>query len=66
MDPRNGDIVACASSPTIDPSLFIPRISFEDWQRLNDPELRPLINRATYGHFTPGSIFKIVVETRVS
>ncbi|MCL5099173.1 MAG: penicillin-binding protein 2 [Candidatus Omnitrophica bacterium] len=61
MDPRNGDLLALASSPTYDPNQFVPRISSEEYQRLLDPDLHPLINRATYGAFAPGSIFKIVV-----
>jgi penicillin-binding protein 2 len=61
MDVKNGDVLASVSSPGLDPNLFVPRISSEEWARLNDPVLRPLINRATHGTFTPGSIFKIVV-----
>ncbi len=61
MDPNNGDVLAMASSPDFDPNKFIPRISVADYQILNDPILRPQINRAIQGNYMPGSIFKIVV-----
>ncbi len=68
MDPRNGDILALASSPSYNPNAFIPQISTTEWQKLNDPQtwddpdLKPLINRATQAMYYPGSIFKIVVS----
>jgi penicillin-binding protein 2 len=61
MDTRNGDILAMASAPAFDPNQFFPRIGHEAWARLNDPVMLPLINRATYGAYAPGSIFKMVV-----
>lgn len=61
MDARNGDLLALASSPTFDPNKFLPSLTREEWERLNDPHLRPMVNRATYGAYPPGSIFKIIV-----
>jgi penicillin-binding protein 2 len=61
MDARNGDLLALASSPTFDPNKFLPKLTREEWERLNDPLLRPMVNRATYGAYPPGSIFKIIV-----
>ena len=61
MDTRNGDILAMASSPTFDPNRFNSRISDEEWASLNDSELKPMFNRAIYGAYPPGSIFKIIV-----
>lgn len=60
MNPDNGDILALASAPSFNPGSFIPRISKDEMQRLNDPTLRPLINRASQGRYAPGSVFKIV------
>jgi penicillin-binding protein 2 len=60
MDPRNGDLLALVSSPAFDPGGFVPNISLEDMERLNDPVDRPLINRASQERYAPGSIFKIV------
>jgi penicillin-binding protein 2 len=61
MDAHAGDILAMTSSPAFDPNAFIDGITDEEWQRLNVPALRPMFNRATYGVYAPGSIFKIVV-----
>ena len=61
MDPRNGDVLAMASSPDFDPNVFSPRVSSEDWQRLTDDPRRPLYNRAAAGAYPPGSTFKPLV-----
>jgi penicillin-binding protein 2 len=61
MDARNGDLLAVASCPAYDPNDFVPRLSPEKSQPLQDPLLTPQINRATYGVYAPGSVFKIVV-----
>lgn len=61
MHCQTGDILALASSPTFDPNKFIPRITTDEWARMNDQELLPLFNRAVYGGYLPGSVFKIVV-----
>ncbi len=60
MNPLNGDILALASSPTVDPNAFIPRLSHAEARRLSDDQLRPQINRATQENYAPGSIFKII------
>lgn len=63
MDTRNGDVLALASSPAINPNFW----ASNDWPpgenaRVNDPHLKPQLNRATQDdNFHPGSIFKIVV-----
>jgi penicillin-binding protein 2 len=63
MDCRDGDILAMASEPSFDPNLFVSRrLSPEDWARLTDEKMRPLINRAAYGAYPPGSTFKIIVS----
>ncbi len=61
MDVHTGDILAMASSPTLDPNLFVHRkgIAIEELQRIND--LYAQKNRATQENYAPGSIFKIVV-----
>src|SRR4051812_37839693 len=61
MDPNTGDILAMVSAPTYDPNIFIPHITRELWQPLNDEILRPQSNRAMHENYAPGSIFKIVV-----
>jgi cell division protein FtsI/penicillin-binding protein 2 len=61
MDVHTGDILAMASSPTLDPNLFVHRkgIPREELQRIND--LYAQKNRATQENYAPGSIFKTVV-----
>ncbi|MGI8965046.1 MAG: penicillin-binding transpeptidase domain-containing protein, partial [Limisphaerales bacterium] len=61
LDARNGNILALASLPSFDPNFFLGRIPIAEWNQLNDPKIRPLINRATKEDYPPGSIFKIVV-----
>jgi penicillin-binding protein 2 len=61
MDPRNGEILALASSPSFDPNKFSTRISPEAWgQLINDPD-RPLQNRAIQNAYPPGSVFKVIM-----
>jgi len=62
MDVRTGDVLAMVSSPAFDPNDFAQGI-FPPGEaaRLNDPQLRPQINRATFENYAPGSIFKPIV-----
>ena len=55
---RTGEIVALASSPRYDLSLFYPVLRPDDWSRLNNDPGHPLYNRATQGHYPPGSTLK--------
>lgn len=59
MDPQTGDVLALASAPAFDPNHF-PGISQQEYERLNDPNVRAFYNRATQGYLAPGSIFKII------
>ena len=51
LDPRNGHVLAMASSPTFEPAQL-------DSAR-TDPG-SPLLNRTTQGRYPPGSTFKVV------
>lgn len=61
LDVRNGDVLALSSAPVFDPNHFVRGVSHAEWAVLSDPEQHPMLNRAVYGGFPPGSIFKIVV-----
>ncbi|HXP61436.1 MAG TPA: penicillin-binding transpeptidase domain-containing protein [Dongiaceae bacterium] len=61
MDVNTGDILALASSPAINPNYAVLGFPPGEWRRWQDPLLRPLINRATYENYQPGSIFKTIV-----
>jgi penicillin-binding protein 2 len=61
MDPDNGDILALASWPVFNPNLFVPSISQEEFNVLqNDPSV-PLLPRAYRSAYPPGSAFKVFV-----
>jgi penicillin-binding protein 2 len=59
LDTRNGDILALASSPTLNPNSFIHGFTRGEWQRIS--ELRAEPNRATQENYAPGSVFKTIV-----
>ncbi|MDI9612905.1 MAG: penicillin-binding protein 2 [Acidobacteriota bacterium] len=61
MDPRNGEILALASSPSFDPNSFSRRISGSDWNELVRHPDRPMQNRAIQNSHSPGSIFKLIM-----
>ncbi len=59
IDPNNGEILAMASWPNINPNAFIPTISEEAFKVLNDDPNIPLIPRAYRASYPPGSVFKV-------
>ena len=61
LDPRSGEVLALASSPTYDPNRFITRFTPAEWSRLTTDPQSPLENRAIRGLYAPGSIFKLVM-----
>ncbi|MGB8168296.1 MAG: penicillin-binding protein 2 [Chthoniobacteraceae bacterium] len=61
LDPTNGDILALASWPSLNPNAFIPSISTEDYKALNDDKNLPLLPRAFRSAYPPGSTFKVFV-----
>ncbi|MGQ9692960.1 MAG: penicillin-binding transpeptidase domain-containing protein [Thermaceae bacterium] len=61
LDPRTGEILAMATSPSFDPNLLSQRpIPKEARALFSDPDL-PLFNRATQA-YTPGSTFKLATS----
>jgi penicillin-binding protein 2 len=61
MDPNSGEILALASNPTFDPSIYTGRVSQKDLKRLADPVANhPTLDRAVSGLYPPGSTFKPV------
>lgn len=62
IDPRNGEVLAMLSSPSIDPNMFslAATLRSKSWsETVRDPNL-PLNNRATTGTYPPGSTFKLI------
>ena len=58
MDIGSGELLVLASNPRYDGNLFIFGISHDDWNALNGSDERPLIHRAIYGQYAPGSTIK--------
>jgi penicillin-binding protein 2 len=59
MDPRNGQILALASNPTFDPSIFLGGLSKREFSRLTSARNGyPLLDRAIAGVYPAGSTFK--------
>ncbi|MEI6214493.1 MAG: penicillin-binding protein 2 [Desulfuromonadales bacterium] len=60
MDVNSGEILAFASNPGFDPSLFSGKLPADVWRRYLDDIRRPLENKALSGQYPPGSTFKII------
>lgn len=61
LDPRSGEVLALASTPTYAASrLANPATAAETFEALRDNPAQPLLPRATLGRYVPGSVFKIV------
>jgi penicillin-binding protein 2 len=61
MNPNDGEVLALASSPTFDPSVYVGRVRPQALKRLAVPEENyPTLNRAVTGLYPPGSTFKPV------
>jgi peptidoglycan glycosyltransferase len=61
LDPRTGEVLAMASTPTFDNGdVTNPSTGADAMAALRDDKSSPLLNRATLGQYTPGSVFKIV------
>jgi penicillin-binding protein 2 len=63
LDPRDGAVLAMASSPSYDPNLFSRRLEQSQWVALQNAPHDPLQNRAVQNVYPPGSTFKVVVAT---
>lgn len=61
MNPKTGEILAMASSPSFNPNEFAKGIDVQGWKKLVSNDRFPLQNRILSGQYPPGSVFKIVV-----
>jgi len=60
LDPRTGEVIALASTPTYDASgIADPTTARATFEALQADEAQPLLPRATLGRYVPGSVFKI-------
>jgi penicillin-binding protein 2 len=64
LDPRNGAVLAMASYPTYNPSVWVGGISQANYAALTSPAAGdPLVDRALDGLYTPGSTYKLATST---
>ncbi len=61
-DPRTGEVLCLASSPSYDIHMFDNGISQEKYALLMADVAKPLLKRAISGAYPPGSTFKIVTS----
>ena len=61
MDCRNGEVLAMATNPSFDPSVFNSGVSQTQWREWTRDRRTPLINKAPSGLYAPGSTFKMAV-----
>jgi penicillin-binding protein 2 len=61
LDCRNGEVLAMATNPSFDPSVFNSGVSQAQWLEWTKDRRTPLINKATSGLYAPGSTFKMAV-----
>ncbi|WP_246004837.1 penicillin-binding protein 2 [Nocardioides marmorisolisilvae] len=62
LNAHNGNVVAMASQPTYDPSVWVGGISSKELKELYSKKAgEPLLSRATQGQFAPGSTWKPIM-----
>lgn len=60
MNPKTGEIYAMVSLPDFNVSTLR-----EDWANISEDTNSPLLNRATQGLYTPGSVFKVITTAAI-
>jgi len=66
MDPRDGSILAMASSPTFEPSVFTKPFTQARYKALTGEDTgKPLFDRAIAGQYPTGSTFKAITALAV-
>jgi len=58
IEPSTGGVLAFVSKPGFDPNVFVDGIDVLNWNELNNSLDKPLVNRALFGTYPPGSTFK--------
>jgi|GEM_PF-1366991 len=58
LDPQTGEILASVSLPGYDPNLFVPSVSFQNWDRYFKDTDNPLLDRVSSARSAPGAVFQ--------
>jgi penicillin-binding protein 2 len=58
LEPKSGEILAFAGTPTYDPNWFVNGIDPERYRQLRDSRDKPLLNRPLNGRYPPASTIK--------
>ena len=58
LEPDTGEVLAFAGVPSFDPNPFVNGIDAESYAKLRESPEKPLLNRALYGRYAPGSTIK--------
>jgi penicillin-binding protein 2 len=61
IDLRDGGILALYSAPSIDPNVFLNRLSQEQVDYFMRNPVKPMFNRVVQGGYPPGSTFKLLI-----
>ena len=59
IEPKTGEILCLASSPSYDPRIMTGRDRGRNHLKLQQDKMKPLLNRAIMGTYPPGSTFKL-------
>ena len=65
LNAKTGEVMAMHSNPSYDPNQFIGVLQPKYWDKIKSDASRPLINKAIYSIYPPGSIFKMVVALAI-
>jgi penicillin-binding protein 2 len=63
MDTETGDILAYLSHPEYDLNIFSGNLSVDEWNKLNQDEAKPMLDRVIHGAYPPGSVYKPILAT---
>ncbi len=58
IEPKTGEVLCMASSPTYDPRIMVGRQRSKSHKELGQDPWKPLLNRSIMGQYPPGSTFK--------
>ncbi|KPL00447.1 MAG: hypothetical protein AMJ91_04765 [candidate division Zixibacteria bacterium SM23_73_3] len=60
LDPQNGEILALVSKPGLDANLFAGTMTTDEWNRILEDTLHPLLTRPIQATYPPSSTLKLL------